>query len=610
MGLEEEDGGGGGGAAAAAAGAASKGGIMMRIYVGGLGGNVSADDLKKTFSSPQLGTVESVEIVRTKGRSFAYLDFIPSSDKGLAKLFSTYNGCMWKGGRLRLAKAKEHYVFRLKREWEEDVKLSSDSPNFDGDAAGSMPSSEKLVKDHNLENMQLRIFFPKLRKVKPVPFKGTGKHKYSFQRVEVPPLPIHFCDCEEHSGSWDAANKSFDQNDEIGGINEEELNMMTSVMNKLFEKENISETAYTNVGFTTEAFLSRNSIDDVQVDQDADQISDEENLIINMVSRSNNDITSADAWEQKAITVNQDSQASKSRSLQRTSKHQGKTNVLSSKKRKAPHAIETIPDQAAEPGSGVQQSSYSYARPQKSARRDLISKRDDSSFRISDILQSNILQSNGLGGEMLSKSDNSTLLYQKNQSIQSSQIKEVNKSAETVCGTPNAEVNKGGKGTTSQKKFSWMQLVGNDSSFSISQILPGLSLEKQELPQLKGIDTSTSVNSRVDFMKTDKSDFTTDVSRSELIAATPSSSLSDSKPNQASQNQLNPRNKLHGRKSNNEACNLSLGEKQPMQAKRTSVGDTGKAETFTFMRSSASMNEWKKAKAALSGSLKKKVKEN
>lgn len=88
MGPDEEHGGGGGCGATEVATSESKR-DSLRIYVGGLGGNVSEDDLKKTFSSPQLGTVDSVEIVRTKGRSFAYLGFLPSSDKGLAKLFST-----------------------------------------------------------------------------------------------------------------------------------------------------------------------------------------------------------------------------------------------------------------------------------------------------------------------------------------------------------------------------------------------------------------------------------------------------------------------------------------------------------------------------------------
>lgn len=61
----------------------------MRIYIGGLGSSVQEDDLKRIFTSPQLGTVESVEIIRSKGRSFGYLEFVPASDKGLAKLFST-----------------------------------------------------------------------------------------------------------------------------------------------------------------------------------------------------------------------------------------------------------------------------------------------------------------------------------------------------------------------------------------------------------------------------------------------------------------------------------------------------------------------------------------
>lgn len=58
-----------------------------RIYVGGLGEKVTNDDLRKIFSS--LGRVTAVDIVRTKGRSFGYVDFSPSSDKSLPKLFST-----------------------------------------------------------------------------------------------------------------------------------------------------------------------------------------------------------------------------------------------------------------------------------------------------------------------------------------------------------------------------------------------------------------------------------------------------------------------------------------------------------------------------------------
>lgn len=58
-----------------------------RIFVGDLGLNVKAEDLLNTFSC--LGKLESVEIIRNQGRSFAYFDFVPSSPKSLSKLFST-----------------------------------------------------------------------------------------------------------------------------------------------------------------------------------------------------------------------------------------------------------------------------------------------------------------------------------------------------------------------------------------------------------------------------------------------------------------------------------------------------------------------------------------
>ncbi|XLR43413.1 hypothetical protein HN51_027457 [Arachis hypogaea] len=93
----------------------------VRIFVGGLGESVTKQDLHSLFSS--FGNVEAVETIRTKGRSFAYLDFLPSptDDKSLSRLFSKYNGCVWKGGKLKLEKAKEYYLVRLKREWDEDA---------------------------------------------------------------------------------------------------------------------------------------------------------------------------------------------------------------------------------------------------------------------------------------------------------------------------------------------------------------------------------------------------------------------------------------------------------------------------------------------------------
>lgn len=62
--------------------------MPLRIYVGGLGERVAENEVSRIFESVG-GVVEGVELVRTKGRSFAYVDFLPSSNKSLSKLFGT-----------------------------------------------------------------------------------------------------------------------------------------------------------------------------------------------------------------------------------------------------------------------------------------------------------------------------------------------------------------------------------------------------------------------------------------------------------------------------------------------------------------------------------------
>ncbi|KAJ6836063.1 uncharacterized protein M6B38_328550 [Iris pallida] len=265
-------------AAGAVAGEGDESPAMTRIYIGGVSAGVTEPDIEKTFSS--LGRVAGVELVRTSGRSFAYMDFHPSSQKSLAKLFSTYNGCTWKGGKLKLEKAKEHYLSRLKREWDEDIKLMSVTP-VDPKVE---PDAAKLKSERSkLEDTHLRIFFPKLRKVKSLPFKGSGKHKYSFQRVEVPSHPIHFCDCEEHSKQSEADSQKYFSALSSGIYYEKELSVMESVMNKLFEKENNETGADRETELTTDEEVSEPSVDDISLEEtDTASDMDEDNIVTNI----------------------------------------------------------------------------------------------------------------------------------------------------------------------------------------------------------------------------------------------------------------------------------------------------------------------------------------
>ncbi|XP_059461304.1 protein REPRESSOR OF SILENCING 3 [Corylus avellana] len=627
----------------------------IRVFVGGLGESVTGDDLRRIFGS--LGVVEGLDIVRTKGRSFAYVDFCPSSLNALSKLFSTYNGCVWKGGRLKLEKAKEHFLVRLKREWAEEAELASRAPSNGFDADEDMASSNKPKKVVSSEKKQLRIYFPSLRKVKSVPFSGTGKHKYSFRRVEVPPLPIHFCDCEEHSVDHHTTKEkqTCDLEAESGEMNKEELNIMNSVMNKLFEREKVvSYSAHSGNRLAKERDDSAKSIHSPQFDDsEADSATDEDNLIINVVSKRNNRMALIPVREMEIISENQESglngtRTSKDGQIQNILKVL-KQNIRSpNKKRKSvlnqgsddngslpattrgkgklkTHSDESarlFGGQLAEPESDIQQSATIVSWSQKSSWRQLVRDQGDTSFSMSHILPG-IASSEeeqpkldgscvlGVPDSTISKDDNlashgscvpdvpdSTISKGNNlvshgdhlESQSGETIKE--EVVETQPAKPSVASTKSGRGSSWLQKSSWTQLVSENknSSFSIDQILPGISYEKQVItePDSGDIVDSTDGNpnnlGKHDSNSTEYGFITMEIGKNRNVVG---SNLEKNQPTVVGSN------KAPG----------PIFEKRSDSATKLVSGGS---ETCSFMRSAASLKEWAKTKAALSGSRKRK----
>ncbi|KAI3790525.1 hypothetical protein L2E82_03625 [Cichorium intybus] len=498
-----------------------------RIYVGGLGGGVTEDDLRKTFSA--LGEVVSVDVVRTKGRSFAYLDFLPSSDKSLPKLFSTYNGCMWKGGKLRLEKAKEHFLVKLKREWQEESQLATKTT----DKSQNHDTLEKTKKPSSEINKQLCLFFPKLGKVKSLGQVGIGKHKYSFQRIEVPPIPTHFCDCEEHSLPFipNKKNKISEFENASDGINEQELNIMNSVMNKIFERANPSK----QVVDKSKSAVIENS--------EEDHLTDEDNLIINV--GTGNDGVDLLAEMRRSMMVNRDAVANnnmhnggKKKTLranrvlinnEKSELVNDKSNNIENrnedhvtdednliinvangsddvdllaemrmmtnqdavakmppvKKRKSPnsqekHINDTRKKRKIEVKSDTKQPGNNSLRSLKSTWKDLIGRKCNTPFTISNIIstvdQEKHDKSNG---------DDDTELYNiQNQKEHGTDVdmKTVNESDIHQSDPPEkhaGDLNRAARGGSRRQKSSWTRLIGQ-TSFSISQIVPDLSFENHE----------------------------------------------------------------------------------------------------------------------------------
>ncbi|BBN09366.1 nucleolar protein 8 [Marchantia polymorpha subsp. ruderalis] len=223
----------------------------IRLFVGGLASGVSAVDLKERFAP--LGTVLSVAIPSAKygsHRGFAYVDFLPSSEASLKKLISSYNGCKWRGGLLRIEQAKQHYVDKLQKEWTAEAEAlaaeEAERNRKDEDvpvlAAPKQPKSwplmlleqpekpDKWKKKRDFEQGAevdgVKLFFPSLKKLKTVPSRGLGKHKRSFQRVESLPVnELSTCDCEKslRTGSCDCSKiQSGYAREDLASIGEDE----------------------------------------------------------------------------------------------------------------------------------------------------------------------------------------------------------------------------------------------------------------------------------------------------------------------------------------------------------------------------------------------------
>ncbi|KAM7269830.1 hypothetical protein ACFE04_025327 [Oxalis oulophora] len=615
-----------------------------RIFVGGLGENVTEDDVHKIFSSLSIGEIQGIQIIRTKGRSFAYFNMLPSSDKSLPKLFSTYNGCKWKGGRLKLEKAKEHYLNRLKREWAEDETQAQ--------AEAQPPPEVKIVQTIESSNNakpkrskyldtkheeKLKIFFPKLGKVKSLPLSGTGKHKYSFQRPKLLAAPLHFCDCEEHAIPDHAlacgrGKKIRDEEVQIGGMNDDEINLMGSVMKRLFERENSSKSVIAHNASKTELPSKGEDFDvkftdNVQADDDnenentednlqPDESDDEEdNLVLNFSSKSNDIETILGSWSQKPISNLETNLGSKKCSkpgpvLKATqevtenippNKKKRKTRLSEENDIKAPvhgnaqldgnsvtHIVEpeTEVELGAEPTlpeSGIKKLNLGASSSRKSSWKTLVGDNETSKspFSVSDLLTN-------ASKEQPPKSDSSNVHDSSNSKKKLKKCKISKEKSEKTKVEPSEVVttNKTSEGSEWFQKHSWTQMVSeSNSSFSITQILPSVTSEKQSAKEPVAVAIpSENSGGNLDMNKKN-----------------PVNNVLTTTEHEREGNVKNPVvDKQDIIAGNVEASNPSsvVGE-HIVSENKTSISDTSIGETCTFMRSDASEKEWKTLKAAL-----------
>ncbi|KAJ2451821.1 hypothetical protein EV183_003349 [Coemansia sp. RSA 2336] len=94
--------------------------VYKRVYIGGFAHAVTEDEVRGRFKP--FGQVQEVDIPQTSNgsetRGFGYVS-ISITPANWQRCMKVYAGAKWKGGEMRIEEAKEDYMTRLRREWEE-----------------------------------------------------------------------------------------------------------------------------------------------------------------------------------------------------------------------------------------------------------------------------------------------------------------------------------------------------------------------------------------------------------------------------------------------------------------------------------------------------------
>lgn len=416
--------------------------------------------------------------------------------------------------------------------------------------------------------------------VKSLPFSGTGKHKYSFQRPNyVPPLPMYFCDCEEHSGPCTEKEKhkqvthveslSQTRSEEGGGINEEELNIMNKVMNTLL-LQNQQNHHHEEIG------------------QDQDDDEDEDNLIINVATtnQSNHKVPSF-ALETQQLHPRNDREPPKK-----------KKKLLSNHKATDFESGKVVEVQSPELKSGKHKPNAHVSWSQKSSWRELVAHKDSNSFSISEKLP-NIAsteegQPNSHTSPKVPDSDNKNEndnLERGGEFEDKTKIEQLVEEAQSEA-DQNVVSTQTGRGASWRHKSSWTQLISETSSFSISQVFSGITSEQQVPTKPKDADAANSA---------------ANANLNEIANSAKEDGPGDSGVRkEGEESRRTPEENQHTMLGNNEPSTLMLEETHGVATKQISPVKVEISDTCSFMRSATSLKEWAKTKATLSASLKRK----
>lgn len=323
---------------------------------------------------------------------------------------------------------------------------------------------------------------------------------------------------------------------------------------------------------------------------------------------------------QKSVS-NEDNNTTKDRPIQ-----QEKSTMPSTKKRKSviddesdkSKSVHTVPKtdgcaqtytesqmptgpQLVEPESVVEQSISDHSESKKPSQRVVIGGKGNDESSVSNVLPDNSAKEeqrvSDCPDEPLGSTDSknqNSLARNENLEGKLAETESVEVPAKAQPSKSNTAPNKSGKGSSWFQKSPWTQLVNEDnSSFSITQISPGITFKKHDVPK-------TQLGKEVANPNDKKSSKSVGQAGSKPITCA-STALEDGKKGEIV-SQIIPEKNQPTDVGDNEASASMVADKHDLTPRQTTNVDGTIGETCSFMRSAASIKEWSTAKAALSGS--------
>lgn len=250
----------------------------------------------------------------------------------------------------------------------------------------------------------------------------------------------------------------------------------------------------------------------------------------------------------------------------------------------------------------------------KSAWKALVSEKGSIAFSISDILpnhEPDVEIKPGCDHTVTEPCSNENTDRQE----QTSKHEELEKSSDAPSTKQTGTEDLVARGASWKQKSSWLQLVkdANASAFNLSHIMNDATFQKQESPKFNVIDFSSSRKGK-QHVSLDEKSCVDDISEPQVFANEDTRAITRNPNEDALTSELNKVTTPVGEqlssskeKVEEEPSAQTLGTN--MVSSNRPLGEIRISETCPFMKTAASVKEWSKSKAALTGSHKKKGKE-